>query len=490
MTGLSVYLVTLSTVASTPATDANSVVLEFSASWCAPCQKMAPLVGQLMRAGKPIRSVDIEQHPKLARQYKVRSLPTFVLLVRGRETDRVVGLMSPQHLQRWFDRMPAAGVSDGGTHKQESKPAATETPRRIVRANNDAVDQRASRSSMLSSVRLKVRDAKGMNYGSGTILESRPERTLILTCGHIFRAMDKAAKVEVELFADSGPQKFVGRLVDFDLNSDLGLVAIYPKKPVPVSTIAAAAAAQNETVYSIGCGGGEAPTIAPARVTALNRYLGPDNIECTGVPIQGRSGGGLFNKDHRLIGVCIAADPKDQRGLYAGLGAIRQLLQRLDLAHLYRPSEATTSGARQIASADEGPSSSPKSTIRDTPTARHASSQDEHQSDDRAAEIRRALSKSAQAEVVCIIRPLSGSGEASRVVILNRASEKFVQYLSAEMRSQPQPTMRSIPHSASDVPEWAIEPRRADNATRFANGQPPRRPAHMPRRYQRSSRAH
>ena len=29
MTGLSVYLVTLSTVASTPATDANSVVLEF-----------------------------------------------------------------------------------------------------------------------------------------------------------------------------------------------------------------------------------------------------------------------------------------------------------------------------------------------------------------------------------------------------------------------------------------------------------------------------
>ena len=99
MTGLSVYLVTLSTVASTPATDANSVVLEFSASWCAPCQKMAPLVGQLMRAGKPIRSVDIEQHPKLARQYKVRSLPTFVLLVRGRETDRVVGLMSPQHLQ-------------------------------------------------------------------------------------------------------------------------------------------------------------------------------------------------------------------------------------------------------------------------------------------------------------------------------------------------------------------------------------------------------
>jgi len=488
MTGLSVYLVTLSTVASTPAAHADAVVLEFSASWCAPCQKMAPLVGKLIRAGKPIRSVDIDEQPQLARRYKVRSLPTFVLLVQGRETDRVVGMMSQQHLQQWFASMPAAAVQDAGANKHGSRPAAG--PRRIVRANNDSVNEIASRSSLLSSVRLRVRDAKGMNYGSGTILESRPDRTLILTCGHIFRAMDKAAKVDVELFADSRLQKFVGRLVDFDLNSDLGLVAIYPEKRMPVSKIAAAAVAKDGAVYSIGCGGGEAPTIAHARVTALNRYLGPDNIECTGVPIQGRSGGGLFNKDHRLIGVCIAADPKDKRGLYAGLGAIHQLLQRLDLAHLYQPRATTAAGVPQIAAADKPATAPVKSATRNVPSQLRATSHVQQRSDDRAAEIRRALMDSAQAEVVCIIRPLRGSGDASRVIILNRASEKFVQYLSAEMRSQPQPTMRSIPHSELDVPKWATERPRATQATRFQNGQPPQRSPQTPRRYQRSSANH
>ncbi len=49
-----------------------------------------------------------------------------------------------------------------------------------------------------------------------------------------------------------------------------------------------------------------------------NRYLGPSNVEVALAPTQGRSGGGLFDAENRLIGVCFAADNDYDEGLYSG----------------------------------------------------------------------------------------------------------------------------------------------------------------------------
>ncbi len=43
----------------------------------------------------------------------------------------------------------------------------------------------------------------------------------------------------------------------------------------------------------------------------IDKFLGPPNLQVAGAPVQGRSGGGLFNKDGLVIGVCNAADPED-----------------------------------------------------------------------------------------------------------------------------------------------------------------------------------
>src|SRR3990172_9460405 len=72
------------------------------------------------------------------------------------------------------------------------------------------------------------------------------------------------------------------------------------------------------------------------RISAVNRYLGAPTIECTGQPVQGRSGGGLFNESAQLIGVCSAADPAERKGIYAGLAAVHSLLDRQGLASLYQ----------------------------------------------------------------------------------------------------------------------------------------------------------
>jgi len=54
------------------------------------------------------------------------------------------------------------------------------------------------------------------------------------------------------------------------------------------------------------------------------------------------------------------------------------------------------------------------------------------------------LKQGGEAEVICIIRPLDNPQAASRVVIINRASAKFVSSLQGELRNQPRPTMKSM----------------------------------------------
>ena len=99
---MTVLLVALSVFAADPADTprhtANApqgVLLDFTATWCGPCQQMAPIVSKLERQGFPVRKVDIDQHKALAQQYNVSSIPCFVLVVNDREVTRIVGQTDP-----------------------------------------------------------------------------------------------------------------------------------------------------------------------------------------------------------------------------------------------------------------------------------------------------------------------------------------------------------------------------------------------------------
>lgn len=66
------------------------VLVEFGASWCGPCQTIAPEIESLSRdlAGKAkIVQVDIDQSPLLAQTMGVRSVPTFFVFHQGRPVD-------------------------------------------------------------------------------------------------------------------------------------------------------------------------------------------------------------------------------------------------------------------------------------------------------------------------------------------------------------------------------------------------------------------
>jgi thioredoxin 1 len=58
---------------------AEPIVLAFTASWCAPCQRAKPAISELILAGFEVRVVDIDESPGLAVEHGIRSVPTFVV---------------------------------------------------------------------------------------------------------------------------------------------------------------------------------------------------------------------------------------------------------------------------------------------------------------------------------------------------------------------------------------------------------------------------
>ncbi len=83
------------------------VLVDFSASWCAPCHQLAPVLEQY--AGEQIGrllvvKVDTEQAPTTATRFAVQSVPTLVLLRSGLEVGRISGALGLPALRQWVAR--------------------------------------------------------------------------------------------------------------------------------------------------------------------------------------------------------------------------------------------------------------------------------------------------------------------------------------------------------------------------------------------------
>ena len=80
----------------------NKVVLiDFWASWCAPCRMMAPILNDVsseLSGNQHVGKINIEQYQSLAQKYKVRSIPTLILLKNGVEVNRFVGIKNKEFL--------------------------------------------------------------------------------------------------------------------------------------------------------------------------------------------------------------------------------------------------------------------------------------------------------------------------------------------------------------------------------------------------------
>jgi thioredoxin 1 len=89
------------------------VFVDFWAEWCAPCIMLGPTFERLAaNYGDEIlfAKVNVDELPELADKFRIRSIPTLLLLQQGNVVERLVGLLPHQELARVLDRYAAVAA--------------------------------------------------------------------------------------------------------------------------------------------------------------------------------------------------------------------------------------------------------------------------------------------------------------------------------------------------------------------------------------------
>ena len=78
------------------------VLVDFWATWCGPCQTMGPVVDELAQELTDIKvgKVNVDEQMVLAREYKVMSIPTFLVFKDGKVAERTLGVQEKSELEQ------------------------------------------------------------------------------------------------------------------------------------------------------------------------------------------------------------------------------------------------------------------------------------------------------------------------------------------------------------------------------------------------------
>ncbi|MBV8230393.1 MAG: thioredoxin fold domain-containing protein [Planctomycetaceae bacterium] len=359
-----------------PSADAagEPTLLDFHAAWCGPCQQMRPAVEQLIQKGYQVKSIDIDHSPELAERYHVTQVPTFIVVdPSGKPLARSMGAQPAAQLARLYlatkakINPPAAprarATSEEGDASREDE--ADDHDHGHDEAEDRPAPAPVNPKPWETVVRIKVHGEGSIGFGSGTIISSTPEESIILTCAHIFKLEGRQQvrpehfprKITIDLFDGKlvgqrpamvhyANDSYEGEVIDYDFDRDVGLIRIRPGRRLPASRVVPATWMPKErmAMLTVGCSEGHDATAWNTMIInpSMRGLVGNsvyEAVACTNAPKQGRSGGGLFTTDGYLAGVCDFAEPRGDHGLYASPRSMHAILDRNNLMALYAPAK-------------------------------------------------------------------------------------------------------------------------------------------------------
>ena len=81
-------------------------LLLFSAPWCGPCTAMKPVVREIIsQCNIDLRDINVDEDTNLAIEYKIRQIPTLLILRDDQEIDRLVGSHNSQKIKEFISQI-------------------------------------------------------------------------------------------------------------------------------------------------------------------------------------------------------------------------------------------------------------------------------------------------------------------------------------------------------------------------------------------------
>jgi putative thioredoxin len=100
------------------------VLVDFWAPWCGPCKQLTPVLEKAVRAAKgaaKLVKMNIDEHPSVASQLGIQSIPAVVAFVNGQLADGFMGALPESQITAFLERVTKQEI--GGEEKELLKAA-------------------------------------------------------------------------------------------------------------------------------------------------------------------------------------------------------------------------------------------------------------------------------------------------------------------------------------------------------------------------------